>query len=235
MQLGVILLQVDSLRTKAIVLRRTNYGEADRILSVLTPEGKVSVMAKGVRKEKSKLAGGIELFSVSEVTLRRGRGELWALTSVRLLEFYGEIMKDLSAMEFVGGVLKEVSRHAEQVDAPEYFDLVWQVLQGTNEALKNGRNLELARVWWALSVARVGGEEVNLRLDVEGEELAIDKKYVWDGGEGALRVALDGSISADHIKAMRLMINSPLQIVSRVTGIENLMDEILNVVKYITR
>ena len=46
-------------RTQAIVLRRTNYGEADRILQLLTPEGKKSVMAKGVRKEKSKLAGGI--------------------------------------------------------------------------------------------------------------------------------------------------------------------------------
>ena len=52
------------LRTKAIVLRRTDYGEADRILQLLTPSGKRSVIARGVRKEKSKLAGGIELFSV---------------------------------------------------------------------------------------------------------------------------------------------------------------------------
>ncbi len=40
------------LRTRAIVLRRTNYGESDRILNLLTPEGKVAVLAKGVRKEK---------------------------------------------------------------------------------------------------------------------------------------------------------------------------------------
>lgn len=50
------------LRTQAIVLRRTNYGESDRILNLLTPEGKVSVIARGVRKEKSRLAGSIELF-----------------------------------------------------------------------------------------------------------------------------------------------------------------------------
>ena len=57
------------LRTKAIVLRRTDYGEADRILQLLTPSGKRSVIARGVRKEKSKLAGGIELFSVSDVLI----------------------------------------------------------------------------------------------------------------------------------------------------------------------
>ena len=49
-----------SLRTDAIVLRRTNYGEADRILQVITPSsGRLSVMARSVRKEKSRLAGGI--------------------------------------------------------------------------------------------------------------------------------------------------------------------------------
>ena len=51
----------ESERLRAIVLRRTNYGEADRILQLLTPKGKRSVMAKGVRRERSKLAGGIEL------------------------------------------------------------------------------------------------------------------------------------------------------------------------------
>ena len=56
-------------RTQAVVLRRTNYGEADRILQLLTPDGRRSVMARGVRKEKSKLAGGIELFAVSDVVI----------------------------------------------------------------------------------------------------------------------------------------------------------------------
>ena len=63
-------------RMRAIVLRRTNYGEADRILQLLTPEGRRSVMAKGVRREKSKLAGGIELFALTDVVIGQGRGEL---------------------------------------------------------------------------------------------------------------------------------------------------------------
>lgn len=55
--------------TSGIVLNRINFGEADRILTVITPDqGKLSLIAKGVRKEKSKLAGGIELFSVSNIS-----------------------------------------------------------------------------------------------------------------------------------------------------------------------
>ena len=83
-----------TISTRAIVLRRTNYGEADRILHLLTPEGRRSVMARGVRKEKSKLAGGIELFAVTDVVLGEGRGELGILTSARLVHFYRHIIED---------------------------------------------------------------------------------------------------------------------------------------------
>ena len=41
----------DDIRTLAYVLRRTNYGEADRILNLLTPTGQYSAIARGVRKE----------------------------------------------------------------------------------------------------------------------------------------------------------------------------------------
>src|SRR5438105_13293621 len=83
--------------TTGIVLARTDYGEADRILTFLTPDhGKVKAIAKGVRKIKSKLAGGIELFSVSDISLVIGRGELNTLTSTRLIKHYGNIVKDLN-------------------------------------------------------------------------------------------------------------------------------------------
>jgi len=60
-------------KTKAIVLRRTNYGEADRIIQFITPVGKISAIAKGVRREKSRLAGGIELFQFVRLFLWMAR------------------------------------------------------------------------------------------------------------------------------------------------------------------
>ena len=80
-------------RMKAIVLRRTNYGEADRIVQLLTPLGRRAVMARGVRREKSKLAGGIELFAVCDVVIGKGKGELGVLTSARADQFFRHILE----------------------------------------------------------------------------------------------------------------------------------------------
>ena len=229
----------NELKTRALVLKRTNYGEADRILQVLTPEGKFGVLAKGVRKEKSRLAGGIELCSVSEVVLRRGRGDLMTLTSARLLEFYSEIMKDWAMMELVGKCSKEVSRKAEQVDVPEYFDLMQQVLEVANCLLKDSMrtNKEVGALviqsWWHLNLRRASGEELNLERDVRGERLIEQLRYVWDEQEMAFRgdEFAESSLSSEQIKLMRLMSRSDLRTALRVKNLELLMPEIFDFVK----
>ncbi|MGH7882408.1 MAG: DNA repair protein RecO [Candidatus Dormibacteraceae bacterium] len=61
-------------RDRAVVIRKVDYGEADRIYTLLTSEhGKVGVIARGVRRSKSRLAAGLELFSQIDVQLARGR------------------------------------------------------------------------------------------------------------------------------------------------------------------
>ena len=80
------------IKTKALVLRRTNYGEADRIVNFITPEGKISAIAKGVRKEKSKLAGGMELFSLIQINIHQGKNEMGVVTSAKMLKFYSALL-----------------------------------------------------------------------------------------------------------------------------------------------
>ena len=60
--------------TEAIILRRTDFGEADRILTLMTPTlGKLRVIAKGVRKITSRKAGHVELFTRARLLLAHGR------------------------------------------------------------------------------------------------------------------------------------------------------------------
>src|ERR671917_366457 len=60
--------------TEAIVLRRSDFSEADRLLTLYTPRyGKRRVIAKGVRKTTSRLAGHIELFTRVQLLLAEGR------------------------------------------------------------------------------------------------------------------------------------------------------------------
>src|SRR5260370_35101557 len=60
--------------TEAIVLRRTDFGEADRILTLFTPSyGKVRAIAKGARRTPSRLAGHLEPFTRTQLLLATGR------------------------------------------------------------------------------------------------------------------------------------------------------------------
>ena len=112
-----------NLTTPAIILRRTNYGEADRILTILTPgHGEQAVIARAVRREKSKLAGGIELFAVCELGLVRSssnRDGMWTLTSSRIINFYDQIMTDYDRLQFGYEVIKWVAGLASVIATPE--------------------------------------------------------------------------------------------------------------------
>lgn len=201
------------LRTRAIVLRRTNYGESDRILNLITPEGKLAVLARGVRKEKSRLAGGIELFSVADVVVHQGRSSLGTLTGAKMLHFYGSnIMSDLSRLEFASSCLKKIDRVSEHTENPEFFSILEQVLAGLHQNLA----AELISTWFTFNLAHASGEEINLLCDVSGAKLQPDQRYAWDSFEAALKLYVNGPIGADEIKLARLMLANKLQVVSNV-------------------
>lgn len=194
------------LRTQAIVLRRTNYGESDRILSLLTPEGKLAVIARGVRKEKARLAGSIELFSTIDVVIHRGRSELGILTGARIIKFYNHFMTDLPSLELAGTTLKMLDRAAEQVTTSEHFSLLEQTLQ----ALDAHAHLAVITTWFRLNLQRAGGEELNLLRDVSGQSLRPELHYSWDVTESALRTDPRGPIGATEIKLARVLLSHRL-------------------------
>lgn len=83
-------------RTEAVVLRRQDLGEADRLLTLYTPgQGKVRVVAKGVRLPRSRKAGHLELFTRVDVLLARGR-ELDVVTQAEALDTYEGLRVDLT-------------------------------------------------------------------------------------------------------------------------------------------
>lgn len=215
------------LRTKAIVLRRTNFGESDRILNLLTPEGKINLIARGVRKEKSRLAGGIELFSVADVVIHQGRAELGILTGARMLHFYGRILTDLPRLEFASLCLKQFSRAADQVDNPEHFSLLQQILTG----LDAGLPLALVETWFWFNLARVSGEEVNLSYDINNQKLSPEKRYYWEESAGSLKLNPSGDIKDREIKLARLMLGQSLAWVAKVENTADSLPPLLKIAK----
>ncbi|HEY1064166.1 MAG TPA: DNA repair protein RecO [Candidatus Saccharimonadales bacterium] len=188
--------------TNGIILSRTNYGEADRIIKLLTPaDGKISLLARGVRKPKSKMAGGIELFSVSSVTYIRGRGELGTLVSARLDKHYGAIVKRIDRVQLGYDLIKVLDRATEDEPEAEYFELLQQAFEALDDAAIDAM---LVRFWFNVQLLRLAGHSPNLQTDSTGESLAPDSRYTFDFDTVSFAGLDSGAFTADHIKFLRL-------------------------------
>jgi len=209
-------------RVRAIVLRRTNYGEADRILQLLTTEGRRAVMARGVRREKSKLAGGIELFAVSDIVINRGKGELGILTSARLVTFYRHILEDYDRLQFGYEVVRQVAAATETVDEPEWFDVLQEVFAGLDVVTMPR---QLVEAWFYLRLAALLGRELSLAHDVNGERIDADHRYSYDVSEQGLRASNNGELTADHIKFLRLLSGRSLKVLNQIGGVDAILPD----------
>lgn len=215
---------MNQLTTQAIVLARTNYGEADRILTLLTPQyGKLRLIAKGVRRSKSKLAGGIELFSVSELAFIKGKGDIGTLTSSRLQVHYGGIVKDINRTMLTYELIKQLNKATEDECESAYFDL----LEQTFACLENIEiSMQLTQIWFASQLLGLAGRAPNLETDSKGVKLSSEHAYSFSFEEMAFNPASGGKFTAAHIKFLRLLANgtSPLALM-RVRNIDDLVTQ----------
>lgn len=209
--------------TEAIILRRTNYGEADRVLNVLTPErGKVSAIAKGVRKPKSKLAGGLELFALCNITVMTGRGDMGLITSARMEHFFGNILKDYDRMQCGYEAVKLVNRATETVSEPEFYDLLRDTLTWLDDLQNDWRLTELC---FRLRLQHLLGHGFNLATDASGQKLQADKRYHYDFGDNAFFIDEHGRFTSEHIKLLRLASIKNPAVLRQVAGLEPLLDD----------
>lgn len=89
-------------RIEGIVLKRRNFGEADRILTVLSKEsGKISIKAPGVRRIPSRRASHIELLNLSQLTLyKSSKAFMPIVTEAQTLENFSSIKKNLKKIGY---------------------------------------------------------------------------------------------------------------------------------------
>ena len=217
-----------SQRMRAIVLRRTNYGEADRILQLLTPNGKLSVIARGVRREKSRLAGGIELFAICEVVIGEGKGELGILTSSKLIHFFRHIMDDYDRMQFAYNAIKIVTKTSEMVDGPEWYEVLAETLAGLDS---QSVSFDLIQTWFYLHYVAIMGYELSLWHDEKGNKLSPNLRYRYDITERGLIIDDSGELGSEHIKLLRLISTRPIKTLTKIGGVESILPDCLLVAR----
>ena len=137
---------------EALVLATRNWGEADKMASLLTREcGRVEAAAFGCRRPKSALAAGMQMFSHLDVELTEG-GRVWTVRQCSLKGRFRRLSEDLSAMAY-GSFVAELALELfpEHEPAPDAFDRLLQIFCAFEE--RNPRLVALAAAYQLLALA----------------------------------------------------------------------------------
>jgi len=117
-------------KTEAVVLRSMRYGEADRILHVYTPmRGKLSAIAKGVRRSKSRFGGRLEPFFRLNLELHEGRSDLMTVTGAETVSAFPVLRADEGALNCAARACDSLGRVFDSGEPhPEVFNLLCTAL-----------------------------------------------------------------------------------------------------------
>jgi DNA repair protein RecO (recombination protein O) len=104
-------------RTEAVVLRSIRYGEADRILHLYTEDrGRISAMAKGVRRARSRFGGRLEPFSRVALMLHEGRSEIMTVTGADTVASHRRLRDTAATLDAAARACDAVARLFETAE-----------------------------------------------------------------------------------------------------------------------
>ncbi len=112
------------IRTDFLVLRKTPFQETSLILAGVTPRhGQLRLMARGAKRVGRRQFPVLDLFRRVSVCCRAGRGELWSLREVELLDDYSALVVDLNAYRTAGWLAKfALANVLSGVEHPDFFE-----------------------------------------------------------------------------------------------------------------
>lgn len=163
--------------TDAIVLSRFDYGEADRILTLLTPlSGKIKAIAKGIRRPTSRVGGSLEPFAELRLALAHGR-TFDVVTQVEVIHPWLRLRDDLVSFGTASYMAEMADRTQEERHAAE---AVYVLLKRGYEILDTGMAPGRVARWFEMHLA----DELGIRPEIDrcvecARLLPPDEQYRW--------------------------------------------------------
>lgn len=154
---------------EGIVLRLTDFGEADRIVTMFTLElGKLQGVARGAKRSKKRFAGALEPFAHLKVQLHMGTG-LATLSSADIAGIFPGIRSDLTKIGCAAYACELVERLTpEDEPSPRLFRLLYCYLERLNEAPASPSD----RRFFAVNLLKILGYQPDLQMRAISEETA---------------------------------------------------------------
>ena len=199
-------------RTEGIVMRRRNQGEADRILTLCTPLGKIAVNAKGARKMRSRKAGHVELFAHSNFVISRAKNTWDIVSQAEMIEPHTTLRSDLIRGTYARYAVELLDRFfTEDEGSRALFDLLNHTLTWFCEDV----DLDLAVRFYEQHLLGLAGfrpelfrcvGEHNEQVSLQPHEPDNDQPYGFDPEQGG---ALCQTCYRKHGRRPQIMPLSP--------------------------
>ncbi len=200
-------------RTTGIVLRRRDFDESDRILTVLTPDrGKVTLLAKGARKVGSRKAPHVDLFKQVDLLVHQGRnfGIISQAETVRTFPSLGEDLKCLAAAHYLAELADAFV--GEDEEGTGVYELLLEALSW----LDAGGDPRLVQRYFELHLLDVEGFRPQLYRCLECGEWLEERENAFDVPAGGMycptcagQPARGRRVSTGAQKVLRFLQRSP--------------------------
>ncbi|MBE2268006.1 MAG: DNA repair protein RecO [Anaerolinea sp.] len=221
-----------SYRTPAIILKRFDLGEADRLLTLFTPlYGKLEAIAKGARKLTSHKTGHVELFTRAEMLLHRGR-ELDIVAQSEMTAPYLALREDLVRGAYANYCAELLDRFTSSNEA-DGASRLFTLFDETLARLCDDADPRLAVRYFEIHLLDIVGYRPELsRCVIGGETIQAEDQYFSyvEGGAVCPKDAVRGSaatpIAMPTLKLMRHMQRSPYGQVRALTVPPDVHDEL---------
>lgn len=212
-------------KTKGIILKRTNLGEADRIVTILTEKhGKIKVIAKGVRKTLSKMAGHLEPFCLSKLEIAKGRN-LDIIAGAEVQKCFHSLRSDFEKTKnsfYLGEIVDKMLEEGEP--HPEIYHLLDDTLEHLNLILA-----PLLKPYFEINLLKELGLNLELyhclvcRQSIKAGDNLID----FDHGGVICQICGQGRpVSDDTVKILRLMTQHHFNAIKKIKVSEGLIKEV---------
>jgi DNA repair protein RecO (recombination protein O) len=205
-------------QTTGIVIGRTNFGEADRVIRFLTPgHGKVSAVAKGVRKIKSRSGGHLELFGEVNLMLAHGRN-LDVIASARLIWYPHQLASAYDQLGLAFAMASAIDRLTEPGVA-QYK--LYEVLREAIHALNDSAAATTLELWFKLRLLELLGYRPALTVCIVCGRHDDGTGYHFDAARGGIVCDADASattrpMSQAAIKFWRVLSDHPFATVAQI-------------------
>ncbi len=217
-------------KTIGIALKSLKIGEADKIITFLTPEGKVSAAAKGVRRPSSKFGGRLEPGNDLELVLARGR-TLETVTAVQIRKARFWLRNDLDKLDAAYAMFELVDKIAPEAPGG---DKLLELLAAALDRLEVESRLPLLLLAFDLKALALSGFLPNFTACVIcGRWAGLNRVSAAEGGvicdncysgRQAIKIGKEGRELVRQLLAARL---KDLDSIKAATGIIETIEKVL--------